>query len=817
MNLQFDSEKSNLGGINQFSFIFEDELVSEIPIIKNQAREIQITSEGFIVAKLVQESAKFIEDKKNVNLFEYKFTANVARDDYSKLQDCSLFDSNRIIALVTDNNNHVRILGQKNNACELIIKFDKGQNVSDLNHYLIEITWQSRERAAILSDAYIIPQFIQDEEGEQIAIESSTLDNKVSSMELTESITGGYSYIIMPDPAVLGSFLSRKYIPANFGGPGGGGTWGSITGTLSDQTDLKTALGLKADLVTGKVPASQLPSYVDDVIEGVLINSTTFQVGGETITPEAGVIYSSISGDYSGKSYRWSGSQYVITSSDLTLGETSTTAFRGDYGKTAYDHSGATHAPTDAEKNVQADWNQADSGADDFIKNKPTIPSGSRFETYTTTATAGGTTTLTVASNCMQFFTGTLNQTVVMPDVTTLSLGFGFKVANLSSGIITINSSGGNTIIALAAGCEITLTCIAITGTGVASWKAFVEAIAVPASEKALSIGTTGVKQDYDIIEQIVAVGTLASQNWSTGQATYTGKQGQWTVDANYKYDCIATNTWIRTPINEARYDMWLADINDSAADKTSSDLDTAYATAQIGQWVCGTVRNIYYKHGTNDWIRIPRNITTDNTYIPERLADIAGVTHGYALTLKAGYDIKSIRAVAETTTAGNISLGSTGTAEVSSLQITAGCSSNGNVTVTLNGTAFNVAVTTAANNAILVANVLRAATYTGYVVGGTPGTDTLTFTSTKYRAETDSTYSEGSTGATGSMSTSTQGVDPNTDIISATTLSTTIGDGVRLVYGVNPLFPTASNRVLYIGISSVATVKLQIVLERIY
>jgi len=125
--------------------------------------------------------------------------------------------------------------------------------------------------------------------------------------------------------------------------------------------------------------------------------------------------------------------------------------------------------------------------------------------------------------------------------------------------------------------------------------------------------------------------------------------------------------------------------------------------------------------------------------------------------------------------------------------------------------------VTTAANNAILVANVLRAATYTGYVVGGTPGTDTLTFTSTKYRAETDSTYSEGSTGATGSMSTSTQGVDPNTDIISATTLSTTIGDGVRLVYGVNPLFPTASNRVLYIGISSVATVKLQIVLERIY
>lgn len=34
------------------------------------------------------------------------------------------------------------------------------------------------------------------------------------------------------------------------GGGGGGGTWGSITGTLSDQTDLNTALGLKAALAS---------------------------------------------------------------------------------------------------------------------------------------------------------------------------------------------------------------------------------------------------------------------------------------------------------------------------------------------------------------------------------------------------------------------------------------------------------------------------------------------------------------------------------------------------------------------------------------
>ena len=43
--------------------------------------------------------------------------------------------------------------------------------------------------------------------------------------------------------------------------------WGAIEGNLTDQSDLVTALGLKADLVGGKVPSTQLPSYVDDVVE----------------------------------------------------------------------------------------------------------------------------------------------------------------------------------------------------------------------------------------------------------------------------------------------------------------------------------------------------------------------------------------------------------------------------------------------------------------------------------------------------------------------------------------------------------------------
>jgi hypothetical protein len=40
--------------------------------------------------------------------------------------------------------------------------------------------------------------------------------------------------------------------------------------------------------------------------------------------------------------YRWTGSAYAVISAELALGETSSTAYRGDRGKTAYDHSQLT-------------------------------------------------------------------------------------------------------------------------------------------------------------------------------------------------------------------------------------------------------------------------------------------------------------------------------------------------------------------------------------------------------------------------------------------------------------------------------------------
>lgn len=89
---------------------------------------------------------------------------------------------------------------------------------------------------------------------------------------------------------------------------------------------------------------------------------------------------------------------------------------------------------------------------------------------YTTTATAAGTTTLTVASNSYQYFTGTTTQTVVMPVTSTLELGRTWVIVNNSTGALTVNSSGANLIVTVASGQRAAVQCILLTGTDAASW-----------------------------------------------------------------------------------------------------------------------------------------------------------------------------------------------------------------------------------------------------------------------------------------------------------------------------------------------------------
>lgn len=109
-----------------------------------------------------------------------------------------------------------------------------------------------------------------------------------------------------------------------------GGT--NIYGTFL-TTDLKGANNGVAELdSSGKVPSAQLPSFVDDVVDYATLSAFP-------VTGESGKIYVALDTNLT---YRWSGSVYVEISPSLALGETSASAYRGDRGKIAYDHSQLT-------------------------------------------------------------------------------------------------------------------------------------------------------------------------------------------------------------------------------------------------------------------------------------------------------------------------------------------------------------------------------------------------------------------------------------------------------------------------------------------
>nr|DAR07119.1 MAG TPA: hypothetical protein [Caudoviricetes sp.] len=127
-------------------------------------------------------------------------------------------------------------------------------------------------------------------------------------------------------PVNLGQFLAKleKYILATEKGSAGG------VAVLDNS---------------GKVPASQLPGFVDDVLDsyvrpGAALYSASWlslEKNGAALTPEEGKLYIVKEGEYANHQYRWTGSQYGEIASSLALGEVTGTAYDGGKGKALRD------------------------------------------------------------------------------------------------------------------------------------------------------------------------------------------------------------------------------------------------------------------------------------------------------------------------------------------------------------------------------------------------------------------------------------------------------------------------------------------------
>lgn len=157
----------------------------------------------------------------------------------------------------------------------------------------------------------------------RVATEFKTVKNKMSgnnSGDLTGLLTTAKTSLLAAINELVGEIDNKQdglgYIPEDSANKGQAGGYAPLD-------------------ASSKIPAVHLPSYVDDLEE--YDNFASFPTTGE-----GDKIY--IAKD-TNKIYRWSGTAYVEISSSLALGETSSTAYRGDRGKIAYDHSQVTGNP----------------------------------------------------------------------------------------------------------------------------------------------------------------------------------------------------------------------------------------------------------------------------------------------------------------------------------------------------------------------------------------------------------------------------------------------------------------------------------------
>lgn len=146
---------------------------------------------------------------------------------------------------------------------------------------------------------------------------------------------------------------------------------------------------------------------------------------------------------------------------------------------------------------------------------------------YATTATAAGTTTLTIASNKTQYFTWSSTQTVKLP-TTSVIVGQTYTITNLSTGLLTVQSSGANTIVTLGLNQTAVFTAIVATPTTAGNWTYNKDNLAAQTNGKRTLVvtqsSTPATNTDNGDIVQITGI----AQNITSMTSSLTGTPNAW-------------------------------------------------------------------------------------------------------------------------------------------------------------------------------------------------------------------------------------------------------------------------------------------------
>lgn len=317
---------------------------------------------------------------------------------------------------------------------DLVLRF-KGSNCTTLEQELITLGEKIAANAVgltVLDDVQASVDSVDNVDAGKIltigqgkvAVSSKTVDDFVPTehSHTLDDLSGTPDRVIIADStgAVAASIITTAELETLTGIT----TTGTIQSQLNEKADsdhthsqylLNSAIGSTIPSMTdGKIDVQYLPSFVDDVVEGILATTTSFTVGGEAVTPEAGKIYVDTN---TNKTYRWSGTIYVeVGGGGVGLGETSATAYRGDRGKIAYDHSQAAHARSDATATEASatNGNIKINGAEIVVYTHPTY-AGTKSSNASSPGAAGNFVVISALTLTNGHVSGYTATTVTMP------------------------------------------------------------------------------------------------------------------------------------------------------------------------------------------------------------------------------------------------------------------------------------------------------------------------------------------------------------------------------------------------------------------
>jgi hypothetical protein len=249
------------------------------------------------------------------------------------------------------------------------------------------------------------------------------------------TVNNGSGWVMTTWPYTIGvtalsftQFTGAGEVIAGNGLQKSGNTLSINTAVTVDLNTVQTLTNksIAATQLTGVLLASQFPALTGDVTTPGGSLATTIASNAVSLAKMASLAANSVIGNATGS---------PATPSAISIASTPTAS---------------TIAIRDANANLQLN---------NLIENAVTIP------------TAGTTTTLTVASQKSQQFTGSSTQTVVLPNATTLAVGHQFYLMNRSSGAVTVNMNGGSLLQTMAASSFAVFTLLN-NGTAAGTWDA---------------------------------------------------------------------------------------------------------------------------------------------------------------------------------------------------------------------------------------------------------------------------------------------------------------------------------------------------------